>query len=114
MLAVQGVVGEHRVVQKLSAQEHGLDADAVDTFQEKPEGDGSWINGGFFVLEPEVFNLIEGDSTIWERKPLEQLAASRQLGIFQHHGFWRPMDTLRDKQELESLWDTGNAPWKIW
>jgi glucose-1-phosphate cytidylyltransferase len=91
-----------------------LDGDKVLSFQEKPEGDGSWINGGFFVLEPEVFDLIAADSTIWERQPLEQLANNSQLGIFQHHGFWRPMDTLRDKQELESLWDSGKAPWKIW
>lgn len=91
-----------------------LQEDKVVSFQEKPEGDGSWINGGFFVLEPSVFDLIEGDGTVWERKPLEQLAADRQLGIFKHDGFWRPMDTLRDKCELENLWDSGKAPWKIW
>lgn len=91
-----------------------LDADRVVSFQEKPQGDGSWINGGFFVLSPEVFELIEGDRTIWEREPLEQLAAQRQLGIFRHEGFWRPMDTLRDKVELEQLWDGGSAPWKSW
>lgn len=91
-----------------------LDGDRVVSFQEKPEGDGSWINGGFFVLEPSVFDHIEGDCTIWERKPLEQLAATKQLGIYKHHGFWRPMDTLRDKIELENLWDSGKAPWKMW
>ena len=86
----------------------------IRSFQEKPEGDGSWINGGFFVLEPSVFDLIEGDKTIWERAPLETLAAKGTLGIFKHHGFWRPMDTLRDKLELEDLWQSGKAPWKIW
>ena len=86
----------------------------VAAFQEKPEGDGSWINGGFFVLEPSVFSAIDGDSTIWERQPLESLASRSQLGIYKHHGFWRPMDTLRDKIDLEALWDAGKAPWKIW
>jgi glucose-1-phosphate cytidylyltransferase len=86
----------------------------VAAFQEKPEGDGSWINGGFFVLEPSVFSAIEDDSTIWERQPLESLASRSQLGIYKHHGFWRPMDTLRDKIDLEALWDAGKAPWKIW
>lgn len=91
-----------------------LDQDRVVSFQEKPEGDGSWINGGFFVLEPSVLEEIENDSTIWERKPLESLASQQQLGIYKHPGFWRPMDTLRDKHELESLWETGKAPWKKW
>jgi glucose-1-phosphate cytidylyltransferase len=92
----------------------GLDRMRVNSFQEKPEGDGSWINGGFFVLEPSVFDEIEADHTIWERGPLENLAKQGQLGIFKHHGFWRPMDTLRDKIELENLWDQSAAPWKIW
>jgi glucose-1-phosphate cytidylyltransferase len=91
-----------------------LEGDEVRSFQEKPHGDGSWINGGFFVLEPSVFDLIEDDSTIWERQPLERLAAEGQLGIFRHSGFWRPMDTLRDKQELEELWERRKAPWKVW
>ena len=91
-----------------------LEADRVVSFQEKPQGDGSWINGGFFVLSPAVFDMIEGDRTVWEREPLERLAAERQLGIFRHEGFWRPMDTLRDKVELEQLWDSGAAPWKSW
>ncbi len=91
-----------------------LEQDRVVSFQEKPEGDGSWINGGFFVLEPSVLDEIENDSTIWERKPLESLASQQQLGIYKHPGFWRPMDTLRDKHELESLWETGKAPWKKW
>lgn len=89
--------------------------DAVGEFQEKPEGDGAWINGGFFVLEPSVIGRITGgDSTIWERGPLEGLAADNQLMAYKHRGFWRPMDTLRDKLQLEEMWDSGNAPWKSW
>lgn len=88
--------------------------DRVLSFQEKPQGDGSWINGGFFVLEQQVLDLIEDDSTTWEREPLQKLAADGQLGMFRHNGFWRPMDTLRDKIELENLWDSRNAPWKNW
>ena len=86
----------------------------IKSFQEKPDGDGSWINGGFFVLEPGVLDLIEGDTTIWERKPLEALARQGQLSIYKHSGFWQPMDTLRDKQHLEELWASGKAPWKMW
>lgn len=93
-----------------------LDADdGVGHFQEKPEGDGSWINGGFFVLEPSVLDRIDqGDATIWERGPLEGLAAEKQLMAFRHDGFWRPMDTLRDKVQLEEMWESGKAPWKVW
>jgi glucose-1-phosphate cytidylyltransferase len=83
-------------------------------FREKPPGDGGWINGGFFVLEPEVLDLIDGDQTIWEREPLEQLAATSQLSAYRHDGFWQPMDTLRDRMYLENLWSSGSAPWKIW
>jgi glucose-1-phosphate cytidylyltransferase len=83
-------------------------------FTEKPQGDGGWINGGFFVLSPSVFDYIKGDETVWEGAPLERLAAERQLGVFPHRGFWQPMDHLRDKQYLETLWTTGNAPWKVW
>lgn len=83
-------------------------------FQEKPEGDHSWINGGFFVLEPSVFDYISADETIWEQEPLNALAEEGQLGAFIHDGFWHPMDTLRDKNYLEKLWASGNAPWKIW
>ncbi len=90
------------------------DGNHVLTFQEKPKGDGGWINGGFFVLEPQVFDCIENDETVWEKEPLECLAASRQLVTYKHRGFWRPMDTLRDKRELESLWDSGKALWKVW
>jgi glucose-1-phosphate cytidylyltransferase len=88
--------------------------DRVLSFQEKPQGDGSWINGGFFVLDPQVLELIEDDTTTWEREPLQTLAADGQLGMFRHNGFWRPMDTLRDKVELENLWDSRIAPWKNW
>lgn len=86
----------------------------VISFVEKPVGDGSWINGGFFVLEPQIFEYIDGDQTIWEQEPLENLAANKQLMAYKHYGFWRPMDTLRDKNVLESLWESGQAPWKIW
>lgn len=86
----------------------------VPSFKEKPGGDGAWVNGGFFVLEPQVVDLIGGDDTIWERGPMEQLAASEQLAAFRHEGFWQPMDTLNDKQTLESLWESGKAPWKKW
>lgn len=87
----------------------------VKAFVEKPKGDGAWINGGFFVLEPEVLDYIrEGDGTIFERAPLETLAKEGELNGFKHEGFWRPMDTLRDKTELEHLWASGSAPWKIW
>ncbi|MDC0613675.1 glucose-1-phosphate cytidylyltransferase [Akkermansiaceae bacterium] len=91
-----------------------LDGDQVKSFIEKPLGDGSWINGGFFVLDPKVIDFIEGDSTIWERVPLETLAAEGQLSIYRHNGFWCPMDTLRDKNELEDLWESGKAKWKTW
>lgn len=86
----------------------------VFTFQEKPKGDGAWINGGFFVCEPSVFEDIDDDKTIWERKPLESIAAKGELVAFRHYGFWRPMDTLRDKYDLEEFWNSGNAKWKIW
>ncbi|MBI2311647.1 MAG: glucose-1-phosphate cytidylyltransferase [Betaproteobacteria bacterium] len=86
----------------------------VHAFQEKPLGGGSWINGGFFVLSPKVLDYIEGDSTVWEREPLERLTRERQLAAYHHEGFWHPMDTLRDKKHLESLWASGDAPWKTW
>lgn len=86
----------------------------VNTFMEKPVGDGGWINGGFFVFEPEVFNYIEEDSTVLEKEPLENLVKSNQLSAYKHGGFWKPMDTLRDKIELDNLWKSGKAPWKIW
>jgi glucose-1-phosphate cytidylyltransferase len=86
----------------------------VTSFKEKPKGDGGMINGGFFVLSPKVIDLIDGDSTIWEREPLERLAESGQLKAFPHEGFWQCMDTLRDKTHLEELWASGKAPWKVW
>jgi glucose-1-phosphate cytidylyltransferase len=92
----------------------GLNGSSVRSFLEKPEGDGGWINGGFFVLSPKVLGLIPGDECIWERKPLEELALTNQLQAYLHHGFWQPMDTLRDKNHLENLWDSGKAPWKLW
>lgn len=90
------------------------DKNNVLSFQEKPKGDGAWINGGFFVLEPNIFDYIEGDETVWERQPLETLAKDGQLVSYKYNGFWKPMDTLRDKIELEDLWRSGNAPWAKW
>ncbi len=90
-----------------------IEGDLVRSFQEKPAGDGNMINGGFFIADPSVIDLIEGPATIWEREPLEQLAASGDLAAWRHEGFWQPMDTLRDKLYLEKLWEEG-APWKIW
>lgn len=86
----------------------------IQSFHEKPEGDGAWINGGYFVLEPEVIDYIADDSTIWEQEPLQKLAHSDQLSAYRHAGFWQPMDTLRDKNYLEDLWKNGKAPWKVW
>lgn len=91
-----------------------LDGDRVVEFSEKPQIKEGWINGAFFVLEPEVFDYIEGDDTQWEKEPLEQLAQDGQLMAYQYEGFWQCMDTLRDKRRLEKLWSSGNAPWKIW
>ena len=91
-----------------------VEGESVAGFIEKPEGDGGWINGGFFVLEPSVFDYIEGDETVWEREPLQRLAAEGQLRAHQHRGFWQPMDMLRDKQLLEEHWQSGKAPWKCW
>jgi glucose-1-phosphate cytidylyltransferase len=86
----------------------------VSSFVEKPRGDNAWINGGFFVFDPGFFDFIEGDKTSLEREPLEALAREGQLGAYLHHGFWQPMDTLRDKNVLEELWSRGRAPWKVW
>jgi len=90
------------------------DEDKVDSFKEKPDGDGSWINGGFFVLNPDVLDQIEDDKTSWELEPLNALTKSGQIYAFRHNGFWQPMDTLREKIILNELWNEGNAPWKIW
>ena len=87
---------------------------SVTSFMEKPVGDGNWINGGFFVLEPAIFDRIAGDAPLFGKEPMESLARDGELAAFHHGGFWQPMDTLRDKHLLESLWDTGTAPWKVW
>ena len=120
---IGGLIGFHKENKKLATitavQPPGrfgalvLDGDKVTGFIEKPEGDGGWINGGFFVLEPEVFDYIEDDLTIWEQQPLKSLASDGQLRSYLHKGFWRPMDTLRDKIELEELW-RDKPPWKLW
>lgn len=87
----------------------------VTSFMEKPAGDGNWVNAGYFVCEPEVFDYItEGDNSIFERKPLEQIASEGKMNAYMHSGFWRPMDTLKDNNDLNELWDKGNAPWKVW
>ena len=86
----------------------------VKNFREKPQGDGALINGGFFVLSPDVIDYVDDDETIWERGPLERLAKEGRLAAFQHTGFWQPMDTLRDKNYLEGLWESNKAPWKVW
>lgn len=91
-----------------------MKGDRVQSFKEKPKGDGARINGGFFVLSPKVLDLIHDDSTIWEREPMETLARSGQMCAYEHDGFWQPMDTLREKNQLEEMWATGNAPWKTW
>jgi glucose-1-phosphate cytidylyltransferase len=121
---IKGLVEFHRKNRKMatltSVQPSGrfgalqIDGNSVTSFHEKPNGDGAWINGGFFVLEPDVFEFIEGDHSTWEQEPLKQLAIGDHLCAFKHSGFWQPMDTLRDKQLLEDLWDVGKAPWKIW
>jgi glucose-1-phosphate cytidylyltransferase len=86
----------------------------ITSFHEKPSGDGSWVNGGYFVLEPGVLEYIDGDATVWEQEPLEGLARGGELAAYRHSGFWQPMDTLRDRMVLEQLWDSGQAPWKVW
>ena len=91
-----------------------LDGSRITSFMEKPQGDGNWINGGFFVLSPKAIERIEGDKTIWEREPMESLASDGEFSAYFHKGFWQPMDTLRDKNLLEELWAAGDAPWKVW
>lgn len=88
--------------------------DKVITFQEKPRGDTGWINGGFFVLSSKVTDYIDGDLTFWEREPMERLASQGQLAAYLHHGFWHPMDTLKDRMDLEAMWSSGDVPWKVW
>ena len=91
-----------------------LNENKVVSFKEKPPGDGNWINGGYFILEPGVFDYVEGDSTVWEQEPVENLSQKNQLSAYRHSGFWQPIDTLRDKNKLEELWSAGNPPWKVW
>ena len=91
-----------------------LSGHRIESFQEKPHGDGAWVNGGFFVLSPRVLDYIDGDRTVWEREPMERLARDGEMMAFFHDRFWQPMDTLRDKNYLEELWASGKAPWKIW
>jgi glucose-1-phosphate cytidylyltransferase len=91
-----------------------LEGDLVGSFEEKPRGDGAWMNGGFFVLRPEVGRYLRGDDTVWEQEPLRRLAADGELSSYRHDGFWHPMDTLRDRNELEHLWADGQAPWATW
>jgi len=90
------------------------DATKISSFHEKPEGDGAWVNSGFFVLEPEVMDYIDNDKTVWESEPLQKLAKAGKLAAYKHEGYWQPMDTLRDKNVLEELWNNGEAPWKVW
>jgi glucose-1-phosphate cytidylyltransferase len=92
----------------------GSNETMITSFKEKPRGDGAWINGGFFVVDPGAFDYIDGDATVWEREPLDRMAMDGKLAAFKHKGFWQPMDTLRDKHVLEDLWADGNAPWKTW
>jgi glucose-1-phosphate cytidylyltransferase len=91
-----------------------MDGSRIQEFQEKPRGEGGWVNGGFFVLEPKIFDYIESDHTTWEKEPLESLAAENNLHAFKHTGFWQAMDTLRDKMKLEEYWESGEPPWKVW
>ncbi len=91
-----------------------IEGSKINCFQEKPKGEGGWINGGFFILDPKVIDYIQDDTTMWEREPLERLAAEGQLHAYKHDGFWQALDTLRDKIRLEELWASGKAPWKQW
>jgi glucose-1-phosphate cytidylyltransferase len=91
-----------------------LDGSRVNAFEEKPVGDNNWVNGGYFVLKPSVFSHLEGDSTIWERAALEDIAAKGELRAYRHHGFWYAMDTVRDMQHLQGLWNSGSPPWRVW
>ncbi|MFC3125988.1 glucose-1-phosphate cytidylyltransferase [Pseudoroseomonas globiformis] len=91
-----------------------IEGNQVKAFKEKVQGDGGWINGGFFVLSPRVGDYIEGDATTWEDQPIEQLVADNQMSVHHHHGFWHPMDTIRDRSHLEKLWASGKAPWRVW
>lgn len=91
-----------------------IDNEEVVDFTEKPAGDGMWINGGFYVMNPGIFDYIEGDDTVWEQEPMKRLVSERKVNAYKHYGFWRPMDTMTDKRQLEDIWNSGLAPWKIW
>jgi len=113
----QGLLATVTAVQpagRFGALELADDGVLVESFQEKPRGDGAWINGGYFVLSPEVGGLIAGDPVAWEEEPVDALAEQRQLAAYRHNGFWQPIDTLRDRINLEQLWQSGDAPWKTW
>lgn len=115
--AAQGTLATLTAVQppgRFGAISLKQDQNIITSFREKPQGDGAWINGGFFVLEPGVLDYISGDSTTWEQEPLKNLARDGMLSAYKHPGFWQSMDTLRDKMYLEELWNSGRAPWKIW
>ena len=112
----KGLLGTVTAVQP-AGRFGAIDIDSVDralSFREKPHGDGTWINGGFMVLSPQVIDYIEGDDTVFEQEPLQRLTAEGQLSAFRHTGFWHPMDTLRDRRQLEELWRNGSAPWRMW
>lgn len=109
-----GTLTATRPAGRFGALSLGEEQDKIISFREKQDGEGAWINGGYFVLEPEVIDYIAGDSTVWEKEPLEKLADSGQLAAYKHPGFWQPMDTLRDKTYLEELWKSEKAPWKVW
>lgn len=121
---IKNLVNSHRKSKKLSTvtivQPPGrfgamdVENNTIKSVLEKPKGDGSWINAGYFVLEPEIFKYIKGDETFWEREPMENLAKNKQMSAYKHTGFWKPMDTLRDKIELEKLWESNSAPWQVW
>jgi len=114
---VQGTLATLTAVQpegRFGTFKLGYEEQKIDSFKEKPRGDNAWINGGFFVLEPGIFDYIAGDDTVWEREPMEQLANKGELAAFRHHSFWHPMDTLRDKNHLEDLWKSDDCPWHVW
>jgi glucose-1-phosphate cytidylyltransferase len=113
-LGVRATLTAVRPPGRFGAFNLALGQETIESFKEKPQGGNAYINGGFVVLEPQVMDYIDGDATVWEREPMERLAHDRQLGAYRHHGFWQPMDTLRDKMMLEELWQNGKAPWKTW
>ena len=113
----QGVLATLTAIQppgRFGAVVLGTEETKITTFDEKPQGDGGWINGGFFVVEPQVLDYIPGDSTVWEREPLERLAGEGALAAYKHRGYWQSMETLRDKMVLEAAWESGKPPWRVW